>query len=103
MITIGWVPSLTPSLTPLMVNVAVSCPAAMVIEAGTTASLVSLEVRLTVSAEEVAVLRRTVAVAVPVSVITPRSRLSVRLALSSSSTCKLEVAEPLGNTTELLV
>ena len=102
-ITIGWVPSLTSSLTPLIVNVAVSCPAAMVIEAGTTASLVSLEVRLTVSAEEVAVLRRTVAVAVPVSAITPRSRLSVRLALSSSSTCKLVLAEPLGSTTELLL
>ena len=103
LIVTGWAPSLTPSLTPLTLKVAVCWPAPIVTVAGTTASVVSLDDRVTVSAAFVSVLRRTVTVADPVSAMTLRSRLSERLALSSSRTCSDVVAEPLGRTALELV
>ena len=63
----------------------------MVTVAGTVASVVSLEVKLTVNASVVSVLRVMVAVAVPVSAIILRSISTVKLGLSSSMISKVVV------------
>jgi hypothetical protein len=68
----------------------------MVTVAGATASELSLLISVTVRGAVVSVLRLTVAAAVPVSPMTLRSSVSVRLALSSSRICRLVVAAPSG-------
>ena len=65
-----WLPSLIPSLIPVIVKVAEVCPAAIVTVLGTVASVVLLELRVTIKSLLVLVLRVRVAVAVPVSEIT---------------------------------
>ena len=75
-----------------MVKVAEFCPIGMVTVLGTVASVVSLELRLTINSLLISVLRVIVAVAVPVSAIISLSITRFKLELSLSTTFKLAVA-----------
>ena len=75
----------------------------MVTVLGTVASLVSLEVRVTINSLLVLVLRVMVAVAVPVSEITSLSIVICKEGLSLSSTLIVAVALPVSRVTLLLV
>jgi hypothetical protein len=75
----------------------------MVTVLGTVASLVSLEVRVTINSLLVSVLRLIVAVAVPVSEITSLSMVICKEGLSLSSTLIVAVALPVSRVRLLLV
>ena len=75
----------------------------MVTVLGTVASLVSLEVRVTINSLLVLVLRVMVAVAVPVSEITSLSIVICKEGLSLSSTLIVAVALPVSRVKLLLV
>ena len=75
----------------------------MVTVLGTVASLVSLELRVTINSLLVSVLRVMVAVAVPVSEITSLSVVICKEGLSLSSTLMVAVALPVSRVRLLLV
>jgi hypothetical protein len=83
-----------PSSTPIMLTVADVCPTGIVTVWGTVASVVSLELRVTINSLLISVLRVMVAVAVPVSAIISLSMTTFKEGLSSSRTLRFAVAVP---------